>query len=55
MLYRFEKLNGRPVEANVDVTRAAVQAAPEYHSSSEFSRAHETNLFRHYHREGYWQ
>jgi sporulation protein YlmC with PRC-barrel domain len=40
---------------NVDVTRDTVQAAPEYNSSIEFSRAHETNLFRHYHREGYWQ
>ncbi len=40
---------------NVSVTRDTVQGAPEYHSSTEFSRAHETNLYRHYHREGYWQ
>jgi hypothetical protein len=29
---------------NVDVTRETVEAAPEYQSSIEFSRAHETNL-----------
>ena len=40
---------------NVDVTRETVEAAPEYQSSIEFSRAHETNLYRHYHRDGYWQ
>jgi len=40
---------------NVDVTRNNVQAAPEYHSAQDFSRAHETNLYRHYQRHGYWQ
>jgi uncharacterized protein YrrD len=40
---------------NVDVTRDTVQAAPEYHSAIELSRAQETNLYRHYHRESYWQ
>jgi hypothetical protein len=40
---------------NVDVTRDTLQGAPEYHSSTEFSRAQETNLHRHYHREVYWQ
>jgi len=40
---------------NVDVTRDTMQGAPEYHSSTEFSRAHETNLYRYYHREGYRQ
>jgi hypothetical protein len=40
---------------NVDVTRDNVQAAPEYHSGQDFSRTHETNLYRHYQRPGYWQ
>jgi uncharacterized protein YrrD len=40
---------------NVDVTRRTLEAAPEYQSSIEFSSAHETNLHRHYHRDGYWQ
>ena len=39
----------------VDVTRDTVQGSSEYHPSTEFSRAHETHLYRHYHREGYWQ
>jgi hypothetical protein len=41
--------------ANVDVKRRTLEAAPEYQSSIEFSTAHEVNLQRHYHREGYWQ
>lgn len=40
---------------NVDVTRRILQAAPDYESSIEFSSTHETDLFRHYHREGYSQ
>jgi uncharacterized protein YrrD len=39
---------------NVDVTREMVQQAPEYHSTLEFSRTHETDLYQHYHRQGYW-
>jgi hypothetical protein len=39
----------------VDVTRRTLEAAPEYQSSLEFSSVHETNLHRHYHREGYLQ
>jgi len=41
--------------ANVDVTRDTAQAAPEYNPALEFSRTHETDLYRHYHRPGYWQ
>jgi uncharacterized protein YrrD len=40
---------------NVDVTRRILQAAPDYESSIEFSSTHETDLYRHYHREGYSQ
>jgi uncharacterized protein YrrD len=40
---------------HVDVSRSSVQAAPEYHSTLEFSRLHETNLYSHYRRPGYWQ
>lgn len=40
---------------NVDVTRDNVRAAPEYHTAQDFSRAHETNLYRHYQRQSYWQ
>lgn len=40
---------------NVDVTRDTVLAAPEYHATMDFSRAHETTLYRHYQRPGYWQ
>lgn len=40
---------------NVDVTRRILQAAPDYESSIEFSSTHETDLYRHYHREGYTQ
>jgi uncharacterized protein YrrD len=40
---------------NVDVTRDNVQAAPEYHASQDFSRRHETHLYNHYQRPGYWQ
>ena len=40
---------------NVDVTRDTVQAAPEYHASQDFSRRHETHLYNHYQRPGYWQ
>jgi len=38
----------------VDVAREAVQGAPEYHAGMDFSRAHETNLYRHYQRPSYW-
>lgn len=38
----------------VDVARDAVQGAPEYHPGMDFSRAHETNLYRHYQRPSYW-
>jgi uncharacterized protein YrrD len=40
---------------NVDVSRDTVQAAPEYQSSMEFSRAQETSLYGHYRRTAYWQ
>jgi sporulation protein YlmC with PRC-barrel domain len=40
---------------SVDVTRDTVQAAPEYHSARDFSRRHETDLYKHYQRPGYWQ
>ena len=40
---------------NVDVSRDAVQTAPEYQSAVQFSRLHETNLYSHYRRPGYWQ
>jgi hypothetical protein len=40
---------------NVGVSRGTARAAPEYHSALEFSRLHETNLYSHYQRPGYWQ
>jgi len=40
---------------NVDVTPDAVQHAPEYDPSLEFSRAHELSLYQHYEQPGYWQ
>jgi hypothetical protein len=40
---------------DVDVTRETIQAAPEYHAATDFSRTHEVKLYRHYHRPGYWQ
>jgi uncharacterized protein YrrD len=39
---------------NLDVSRVSVQAAPEYQAAGDFSRAHETRLYRHYQRLGYW-
>jgi hypothetical protein len=40
---------------NVGVTRKIVESAPEYRASIDFSTAHETQLYEHYHREGYPQ
>jgi uncharacterized protein YrrD len=42
-------------QVTVDVTRAAVQGAPEYDPTTDYSRAHESTLYRHYQRPGYWQ
>ena len=39
----------------LDVARDTVQSAPEYDPGSEYSRAHEASLHRHYQRPGYWQ
>jgi uncharacterized protein YrrD len=35
---------------SIDVSADIVKASPEFDSSAEFSRAHETNLYRHYQR-----
>jgi len=40
---------------NVEISRSSVQTAPEYHSALALSRLHETNLYSHYQRPGYWQ
>ena len=39
----------------VDVSPDSVKCAPEFDSSIDFSRAHETSLYRHYQRDAYWQ
>ena len=39
----------------VDVTPDRVKQAPEFDSNTEFSRADETRLYRHFQRETYWQ
>jgi hypothetical protein len=39
---------------NVDVSRVSVQTAAEYQAAGDISRAHETRLYRHYQRLGYW-
>jgi sporulation protein YlmC with PRC-barrel domain len=39
---------------SVDLTRAAVKAAPAYESSAELNRKHESGLYAHYGRTGYW-
>jgi hypothetical protein len=39
----------------VDVARETVRGAPEYDPSTDYSRAHEASLYRHYQRPGYWQ
>jgi hypothetical protein len=39
----------------VDVSRESVRHAPEFDSNTEFSRANELSLYRHYERDAYWQ
>jgi uncharacterized protein YrrD len=39
----------------VEVSRDTVQHAPEFDPSIEFSRVHETSLYRYYQQPGYWQ
>jgi uncharacterized protein YrrD len=39
----------------VDVSPESVKRAPEFDSNTEFSRANETSLYRHYQRDTYWQ
>jgi hypothetical protein len=38
----------------VSLTRQAVKEAPAYDSALPLNRDHETDLFRHYGRAGYW-
>jgi sporulation protein YlmC with PRC-barrel domain len=40
---------------HVAVSPVSVKEAPEFDSSSEFSRAYETRLYEHYQRAPYWQ
>jgi uncharacterized protein YrrD len=47
---RVEDVDWSERVVTVDVTRDTVQGAPEYHSSPEFSRVHEANLYRYYRR-----
>jgi uncharacterized protein YrrD len=39
----------------VDVSPDAIKHSPEFDSNTEFSRASETSLYRHYQRAEYWQ
>lgn len=45
--------DGRSV--SVDITRDAVQQAPEYDPAIQFSREYETLLYGHYERPAYWR
>ncbi len=38
----------------VDLSRAAINSAPPYDSAFEWRSDHERELFRHFHRTGYW-
>ena len=48
-------LDGPGRELRVDISRAAVQAAPAYTHGEPIERAYESRLFRHYRRAPYWQ
>jgi hypothetical protein len=51
----IKEVNWEERVVKTDVNRDVVQAAPEYDSTINLSRAHETHLYRHYQRPGYWQ
>lgn len=38
----------------VDLTRESIKGAPPYESAARFDREHETDLYRHHARRGYW-
>jgi len=50
----ISRLDWDEMRVHVDVTRDAVQHAPEYDPTLELSRTNEASLYRHYERAGYW-
>jgi len=40
---------------HVAVSPDSVKGAPEFDSGTEFSRAYESSLYKHYQRDPYWQ
>jgi sporulation protein YlmC with PRC-barrel domain len=51
----IKEVNWDEHAVHVAVSPDSVKAAPEFDSGTEFSRAYETSLYKHYQRDPYWQ
>ncbi len=50
----IQRVSWDTMKVFVNLSREAIQGAPEYTEASLLDRDYETNLHRHYKREGYW-
>lgn len=50
----IERINWSESKVFVNITREAIKLSPEYTDESQLTRDYETELHRHYNREGYW-
>jgi uncharacterized protein YrrD len=50
----IERISWEEAKVFINLTREAIKRGPEYTDQTLITRDHETNLHRHYNREGYW-